>query len=201
MGTHPENTQQVYEDLLWRRLALDHEKARSRLWGRLKVSRSSDSHFLELSQSILSEREIAVRQVQLDEQYYQLVESYLKKSETIRAMQLATSCIRSIEAGRKLVDLFDYYNRRTLAIQLEEHYEQRQKQLDYELTQNFQFMKLREEAEKNIQPRTLDPMRRNGPKKTTDPIPSFSQNVRHSPLSSPSRSTPSTWTASRRHRP
>jgi hypothetical protein len=180
---------------------LDHEKARSRLWGRLKVGRSSDSHFLELSQSILSEREIAVRQVELDEQYYQLVESYLKRSETVRAMQLATSCIRSIEAGRKLVDLFDYYNRRTLAIQLEDHYEQRQKQLDYELTQNFHFMKLREEAEKHIHPRTQDPMRRNGPRKTTDPLPSFSQNVTPPPRSSRSRSSPSTWTASRRPPP
>lgn len=90
---------------------------------------------------------------------------------------MSVSCIRTIEAGTKMVDLFDLYNKRALAIQLEEHYEQRQKELDYQKMQIFEFVKLREEAEKAIKPRSLDPMRRGAPKKLTEPIPSFSQSV------------------------
>jgi hypothetical protein len=42
--------------------------------------------------------------------------------------------------------------------------------------QIFEFMKMREAAEKIIKPRSEDPMRR-GTKKITESIPSFSQNV------------------------
>ena len=93
------------------------------MWGRLKVSRPSGSPFYALSETIKSEKDNAERQINLDEKYYQLVEVYLKAGETLRAMQMSVSCIRTIEAGTKMVDLFDLYNKRALAIQLEEHYE------------------------------------------------------------------------------
>jgi hypothetical protein len=73
----------------------------------------------------------------LDERYYPLVEAYLKAGEGLRAMQMAVSCVRTLEAGTKLVDMFDLFNKRALAIQLEEHYEERQREIDYEKMQVF----------------------------------------------------------------
>ena len=39
VGLLPDNTEQTYERLLWKRFALDHERARAKLWGGLKLRR------------------------------------------------------------------------------------------------------------------------------------------------------------------
>ena len=75
----------------------------------------------------MTEREIARRHHELDEKYYTVVKYCLNKEEYFKAVMVAKSNIRSIEAGRKLVELFDYYNRRNLAIELEAYYDERQK--------------------------------------------------------------------------
>lgn len=52
-----------------------------------------------------------------------------------------------------------------------------QKVADYEKMQIFSFMKLREEAEKSIKPRSEDPMKRGVSRKAAESLPSFSQSV------------------------
>jgi hypothetical protein len=66
IGGHPEGTQEIYEKLQWRRYILDHEKARTRLWGHLKVIRQKNNMFYQLSDSILPEKRIAEMHVELD---------------------------------------------------------------------------------------------------------------------------------------
>ncbi len=56
IGAYPGETQEIYEQLLWARFTLDHEKARARLWGRLKVSRPPSSIYSYMVNSILSEK-------------------------------------------------------------------------------------------------------------------------------------------------
>lgn len=68
-----------------------------------------------------------MRHEELDEKFFSLVQMYLKADEPVRALYLAKTCLRSIEGTRKLVDLFDHFNKRGLAIQLEEYCDERQK--------------------------------------------------------------------------
>ena len=66
IGSYPENIQDVYERLLWNRFLLDHEKARARLWGKLKLSRLDKSVYWDQVSSIMGEKEVAVKQAELD---------------------------------------------------------------------------------------------------------------------------------------
>jgi hypothetical protein len=81
-----------------------------------------------------------------------------------------------MEVSRKIVDLFDYENQRSLAIQFEEYCDEKQKEIEYEQMQDLAFLRLREEAERCIKPRHEDPMKRTSYKKP-ESIPSFSQSV------------------------
>jgi hypothetical protein len=159
LGLYPENTQATYERLLWSRFVLDHEKARARLWGRLKVSRSQSSPYYLAISSIMGEQEIAVRHEELDEKFYALIQLYLKGEESLRALYMAKTCLRSLEATRKLIELFDYYNKRSLAIQMEEFCEEKQREIDYEQMQVFEFIKMRESIPSFSQSVTLAPRR------------------------------------------
>ena len=85
------------------------------------MKRAESNLFFRLSASVLAEKEIAQRHCELDEKYFALIEKYLKAKETFRAIFMAQSCVRSEEAARRLVELFDFENQRSLAIQFEEH--------------------------------------------------------------------------------
>jgi hypothetical protein len=58
---------------LWRRYILDHEKARARLWGQLRMSRPRTNLFYGLTESIQTEKRIAEMHIELDEKYYPLI--------------------------------------------------------------------------------------------------------------------------------
>ena len=86
----------MYEKLLWSRFALDHEKARTRLWGKLKVSRPETSVFQPFMVNLMGEKEIAIRHEELDQKFYHLIQVYLKADEPLRAFFLAKTCLRSL---------------------------------------------------------------------------------------------------------
>ena len=53
---------------------------------------------------------------ELDDKFHSLIQLYLKSNEAYKALYLCMSCIRSIDALKKMAELFDYYNQRKLAI-------------------------------------------------------------------------------------
>ena len=105
-----------------------------------------------------------------------MIQAYLRAGEEVKAINLARSCLRSIESLKKASDLFDDYKKRSLAIQMENFCEEEQKEQEYEQMQIFNFVRVREEAEKVVKPKSYDPMRR-GSRKNAEKIPSFSQSV------------------------
>ncbi len=115
--------------------------------------------------------------MQLDQKYQDIVQIYLKAREGLKALHMCLTCIRSVDGLKKMTQFFDIYNMRALAIQLQEYYEQKQKELEYEQLQIFSFMRLREAAEKSIKPRSEDPMRRAPLKKVAEPAPILFHNV------------------------
>ena len=119
-----------------------------------------------------------MKHLQLDEKYEDLVQIYLKAKEGLKALHMCLTCIRSVDGLKKMTEFFDIYNMRSLAIQLEECHEEKQKELEYEQLQIFSFMRLREAAEKSIKPRSEDPMRRAPVKRTAEPVPTLIQNVK-----------------------
>lgn len=121
--------QNTYEKLLWRRYALDHEKARARLWGAVRVSRSPSNLFYPLTASVLSEAQIADKHLELDELYTPLIQAYLKSKEVLRAFLLAQNCIRCQKSLEKIADLLDYENLRGDSIRLESVREERLKEI------------------------------------------------------------------------
>jgi hypothetical protein len=84
--------------LLWKRYVLDHEKARARLWGAVKVARPPSNLFFPMTASIMSEAEIAERHFELDNLYIPLIKAYLKGKDVLRALLLAQNCIRCMKS-------------------------------------------------------------------------------------------------------
>ena len=177
IGKYLEGTQDNYEKFLWKRFTLDHEKARSRLWGSLKASRKESSPFYEHLRSIVSEKELALQHEDLDRKFTGIIQVYLKEKETVRALNMAKSCIRSMDVSSNMSDLFDSYGSRGMSIQMEESHDERVRELEYEQMQIFEFMQMRKEAEKTIKPRSNDIMRKPAKRLMNEPIPSFSQSV------------------------
>ena len=124
VGQLPDNTQTTYERLLWKRFVLDHEKARARLWGGLKLSRQQNDIQFHLSESIMTDKQIVQSHNQLDDEYHFIIQAYLRAGEGIKALSLAKSCIRSIESLKRVSDIFDDFKMRSLAIQLENYCEE-----------------------------------------------------------------------------
>lgn len=65
----------------------------------------------------------------------------------------AKNLIRTIEAGKRLIDIFDDLKLRALAVELEIYFEEKEKELEYEMMQTLEMDQLRAEAEKNIKPK------------------------------------------------
>ena len=86
--------QETYGKLLWKRYTLDHEKARNRLWGAVRVSRPPSNLFYPLTSSILTEENIRNEHLKLDGEYTPLFQAYLNAKDYLRALLLAQNCIR-----------------------------------------------------------------------------------------------------------
>ena len=48
-----------------------------------------------------------------------LITTYLKNDDSIRALQLAKTCVRSLDSKKNFIELFDSYNKRQESIKME----------------------------------------------------------------------------------
>ena len=95
-------------------------------------------------------------------------------SEMLRALETAEQAIGNVlERTEEQQQMAAYVGQCIQSLQ----WMALQREADYEKMQIFSFMKLREEAEKSIKPRSEDPMKRNAPRKPAETLPSFSQSV------------------------
>lgn len=117
------------------RFTLDHEKCRSRLWGGLKKGRPDHHPGYTQTLSILSVKDQLKHHNQLDLKLYDIVKYYLKSNQPLRALTSVKSLIRTIGAGKNLIDLFDDFKMRNLAVDLEKYYEGKQKEQEHQLMQ------------------------------------------------------------------
>ena len=110
---------------MWKRYCLDHEFARWRLWGRLKAARNERHINYELSANIQDEKKLQDAHMQLDVELFKIIKYYLKSQQVQKALGFIKSHIRSLQAGKDLIEMLDSCNHRNEAVDLEYFYDEK----------------------------------------------------------------------------
>lgn len=103
--------------------------ARWRLWSKHKIGRTEKHIAYNLSKSILNEKQLYDEHLKLDLEFYAVIKHYIKTHQIDRALGSVKSFIRTMQAGKNLVDLFDECNHRAEAIELESFYEEKEREV------------------------------------------------------------------------
>lgn len=113
---NPDNAS--YEKILWKKLILEHEKFRKKMWSDLKFSREINDALFIYSSSIMNESEIAKAEIDLEKMLIDYFRKFLDKGEYEKAISVVSTMIKQLKTVEFCIVLCNKLDLRKVADKL-----------------------------------------------------------------------------------
>lgn len=150
----------TYGQSLWKLHQLEHDRFRHQMWHKYTVSRDGSNPLAQLSARIPSLDEIKIAEAATEKDFMYLIKNMLASNEAQKACVTVKTFVRTSKAAAKLAQIFEEAGMRELAIKIETHFEEKEREMEYEAIQLQRLEELQKDIHNSITSKPANPMQR-----------------------------------------